>query len=310
MDFENIDFILVKKTQLQNYFQVPLYVFNKEFGFILFKPEKESFDIDKFREEDQPDLYIRNSDEEDAIKELQKTLNKKLINKIYSGEINEIKEAICEIINETFCNNTEQSIRSLPETIDIIYDGYSKVSDLLIKFTDYEYAGYPLVNHSANVMTIAMLYCLKNQFKEKDTKRISLLALLHDLGITQLSKDVVASINRLNDEQFEVYKTHPAIGHDIIKLNENIDASIAVGVLEHHERIDGSGYPRGISNLSFEGKLIGFIDSFDNLTNSEKTHRKRKRPFDAMLLIKDEVLAKGRFDKAIYKDMCLCLGKN
>jgi hypothetical protein len=55
--------------------------------------------------------------------------------------------------------------------------------------------------------------------------------------------------------------------------------------------------------------LIGLIDSFDNLTNSEKTHRKKRNPFDAMMLIKNEVLNDGRFDKGIYKDLCLSLGK-
>ncbi len=310
MNSETNDYILLKRTQIDNYFHTPLYIFNSDSGFVLFKPENRAFNIDKFYEHQEPYLYIKKTDKENAVKELQVSLKRKLINNINSGKLDNVKEAMCEIVNETLCNNFDESIETLPDTIDIIYDGYSKPSDLLKKFSNINYSGYPLANHSVNVMTMTMLYCLNNQISEKETKRISLLALLHDVGLTQLPSDVISTSNRLSDEQFEVYKTHAAIGHDIIKLNENIDSSLACGILEHHERIDGSGYPRGIANLSFEGRLIGLIDSFDSLTNTEKLNRKKKRPFDAMLIIKEEVITKGRFDKTIYKDLCLSLGKH
>jgi HD-GYP domain-containing protein (c-di-GMP phosphodiesterase class II) len=113
----------------------------------------------------------------------------------------------------------------------------------------------------------------------------------------------------LPDRQYHEFQAHPALGHDIVKQNENIDSSIALGILEHHERLDGNGYPRGVANISFEGRLIGLVDSFDNLTNSERTHRKKRNPFDAMKLIKNEVLNDGRFDRGIYKNLCLSLGK-
>lgn len=124
-----------------------------------------------------------------------------------------------------------------------------------------------------------------------------------------IPKEIVSNQGHLPDRQFSEYQKHSAIGHDIIKENENIDPSIAVGILEHHERLDGNGYPRGIANLTFEGRLIGLIDSFDNLTSSEKKHRKKREPFDALDLIKAEVLNEGRFDKTIYMDLCLSLGR-
>lgn len=303
------DYILIKNAQAANYFQTPLYIYNGDVGFVLFKPANEEIDIDKLSEENLKNIFIKKSDRDHAIKEIQEKTKKKLLVNIHSGNIQAAKESICEIISETFHNGIDNSFESLPNTIDILYDGYSKASNLLRTFSDINYAGYPLVNHSANVMTIAMLYCLNNEFSEKETKRISLCALLHDIGVIKLPDDIVSSKHRLNDQQFKLYKTHAAMGHDIVKLTDNIDSTIAVGILEHHERLDGNGYPRGIANLTFEGKLIGLVDSFDSLINSEKTHRKKKRPFDAMLVIKDEVLEKGRFDKAIYKDLCLCLGR-
>ena len=236
-------------------------------------------------------------------------LKKKLIQKIDQDELSEVKLALCEIVSETFSGSIDESIESLPETIDIVYEGYSETAEILKAFSDINYAGYPLVNHSVNVMAHVLSFCIQSRFSEDEIKRISLCALLHDVGVTKLPERIVSYKGRLPDQQYHEYQTHASIGHDIIKQNKNIDSSIAVGIIEHHERLDGSGYPRGIANISFEGRLIGLIDSFDSLTNSEKLHRKKRQPFDAMTVIKDEVLKEGRFDKTIYKDLCLSFGK-
>lgn len=98
-----------------------------------------------------------------------------------------------------------------------------------------------MVNHSANVMALALLYCLDNKYSESETKRISLCALLHDTGISKLPKGLVSYQDRLSDQKFGEYQVHPAIGHGIVKQNENIDSNIALGILEHHERLDGNG---------------------------------------------------------------------
>lgn len=95
----------------------------------------------------------------------------------------------------------------------------------------------------------------------EDTERISLCALLNDAGATKLPKGTVSFKGRLPDRQYREYQTHTSIDHDIVKQDENIDSSSAAGILEHHERLDGSGYPRGIANISLEGRPIGLINS-------------------------------------------------
>jgi HD-GYP domain-containing protein (c-di-GMP phosphodiesterase class II) len=188
-----------------------------------------------------------------------------------------------------------------------MYSEYSSTKNLLKNYIDTIAGGMSLIEHSVDVMVFSLNYCLFCNFSENDTKKISMGALLHDVGLTQIPKDIVSAKQKLNEKEYIIYKTHPAIGHDIIKTIGGVDASIATGVLEHHERLDGKGYPRGIANLSFEGRLIGLIDSFDQLVSSEKAHRKRKKPFEAMQIIQTETLKEVKFDKKIFKDFCLSL---
>lgn len=302
-------YIQVRKTQIFNYIATPLYILNQQSGHVLYKDGNEPIDESRYARDGFPELFIRSHDRDSAVRELQRTLNKSLVEKIKSGAAGEVKEILCEIVRETFSERVEKNMEALPETIDVVYDGYAKAAELLKDFSDITYAGYTLVDHSVNVMTLAMFYCLHNGFSEHETKRISLCALLHDVGLTKLPKSIVSYQGRLPDRHYHEYQTHAAIGHDLVKLNENVDSSIAIGILEHHERLDGKGYPRGIANISFEGRLIGLIDSFDSLTSSEKTHRRRKKPFDAMMVIREETQDLGRFDKEIFYKLCMSLGK-
>jgi HD-GYP domain-containing protein (c-di-GMP phosphodiesterase class II) len=304
------DFVMVKRTQMSSFVKTPLYILNNETGYVLYKPVNKRFDIDKHSEDQHPNLYINTKDRKNATNELQAELKKQLVQKIHQGEIRDVKHALCEIVHEVFSGPIEESIESLPATIDIVYEGFAKTGEVLKDFVDFDFAGYPLASHSVNVMAFSLSYCLHNNLSEGETKRISLCALLHDIGLTKLPQGIVSFRDRLPDSKFREYQTHTSIGHDIVKQHQSIDSSLAIGILEHHECIDGSGYPRGIANVSFEGRVIGLINSFDHLTNSEKNHRRKRTPFDAMMLIKDEVLEKGRFDKSIYKDLCLILGKN
>lgn len=304
-DLTEKTYIAVKKSQVRHYKITPLFKKNKEDVFVLYKADNDEIDFKRFAEERYPQLYIAAEDREAALQELYNQLKSKLRMSINSGELNAIKSSLIEIVQEALEEPADHNLQMLPDTIDIVYDKYSKAANLLKNLTDIQYGGYSLVEHSVNVMVYTLNYCLFCEFGENFTKKLSLAALAHDIGLAKLPEKIVSLDRKLTEKEFEIYKTHPAIGHDIIKQNENFDLSIAISVLEHHEYLNGNGYPRGIANLSFEGQVIGLIDAFDNLVSSAKSHRKSKKPFEAMNLIKTEILKEGRYNKSIFKDLCL-----
>jgi HD-GYP domain-containing protein (c-di-GMP phosphodiesterase class II) len=300
-------YISVPKSQIHFYLETPLYIKNDRGKFVLYKAQNTKIDINRFSKDAHPHLYVPEEIKEIAFKELQSQLKNKLKKRVNSGDLKSIKSALSEIVQEAIQEPLEDNLQTLPETLDIIYQEYSNTTNLLKDIAGLQFGGTTLAEHSANVMLLVLNFCIFKNLPDEDTKKFSLGALLHDIGLTRIPKQITEANRKLNDSEFTTYKTHTTLGNDIIKENKHISSLIAVGVLEHHERLNGTGYPRGISNISFEGRLIGIIDCFDNLTNNEKLHRKKKDPFSAMKIIQDEILKEGLFDKYIFKDLCLSL---
>ncbi|MFH1984661.1 MAG: HD domain-containing phosphohydrolase [Pseudomonadota bacterium] len=300
-------YVPIRKSQIFHYLKTPLYIKNDKGDYILYKSENTKIDSKRFIEDAYPQLYTPEEMSSGAFEELRYQLKNKLVKKIEAGDLRSIKSTLNEIVQESFEEPIEENIQHLPETIELIYNEYSSASKLLKTIVGIQYGGTTLSEHSINVMLLVLNYCVFTNQSEKDTKALSLGALLHDVGLAIIPKKLIESKRKLTDSEFTEYKSHPAIGHDMIKENFNTDDSLSVGALEHHERLDGSGYPRGISNIAFEGRLIGMIDCFDSLTNSKKIYRRKKDPFSALKLIQDEMLHMGKFDKVIFKDLCLSL---
>lgn len=301
------NYLPIRKSQIYHYLKTPLYVKNSSGDFVLYKSEGAKIDLKRFSDDQFPQLFIPSEKEEFALVEVQTQLIKKLKDRVKSGDLLSIKSALCEIVNEVFQKPLGNDVQILPETIDIIYNEYSTISKLLRNVEGVQFGGTTLVEHSVNVMVLVLNFCIFSRLDYDEAKKVSLGALLHDIGLTKVPRTLIESSRKLSESEFEMYKSHPSLGHDIIMENEHIDSSISKGVLEHHERLDGNGYPRGISNISFEGCLIGMFDSFDNLTCTEKEHRKREDPFSALRIIQKEILTDGKFDKTIFRDACLSL---
>ena len=302
-----MEYLPVKKSQIYHYLETPLFKKNEAGDFILYKSEGIEVDPKRLLEDSSPQLYIPAEMREAALNEVQGRLVKKLKDRIKSGDLLSIKSTLSEIVSEVFEKPLSDEMQILPETIDIIYSGYSHTSNLLKNIGGVQFGNTSLVEHATNVTVLVLNFCIYNRIDEDAAKKLSLSALLHDIGLTKVPKIIAESNRKLTDTEFNFYKTHPALGHDIITESKHIDSSVATGVLEHHERLDGNGYPRGITNISFDGCLIGMIDSFDSLTNTEKKHRKKEGSFSALRIIQDEMLKEGKFDKTIFRDLCLSL---
>jgi HD-GYP domain-containing protein (c-di-GMP phosphodiesterase class II) len=106
--------------------------------------------------------------------------------------------------------------------------------------------------------------------------------LLHDVGKIGVPEAVLQKTGKLTDEEFEQIKKHPAIGARILQDVKQV-ADLLPGVLHHHERYDGRGYPARLSgtDIPLMGRIICLADCFDAMTSS-RTYRKAM-PLEAAL---------------------------
>jgi HD-GYP domain-containing protein (c-di-GMP phosphodiesterase class II) len=148
-------------------------------------------------------------------------------------------------------------------------------------------------------MALTIGYCFYNHMTEKETREFGLAALLHDLGKTEIPGEILTANRALTDLEFIQMKKHPAIGFDILKYT-GLDIKIATeGALEHHEKLDGSGYPEGKTNISECGMLLGIIDCYEAITNDDRPYRTAMQPMTALQILQDDV-EKGKYNKKIF----------
>jgi HD-GYP domain-containing protein (c-di-GMP phosphodiesterase class II) len=100
-------------------------------------------------------------------------------------------------------------------------------------------------------------------------ERLCTVGLLLDIGKIKLSKELLKKNGRLTPEEFETVKSHVNLALDILKETSNIHPDVLLGIAQHHERENGSGYPAGLSKneISLFGRMSGIVDSFTALTN-------------------------------------------
>ena len=252
------------------------------------------------------ELYIHQKDRLTAINELQKGFNRQIAKSIKNGNVMEVKSTLCNLVEETLTEPRSGTLKALPETVDTLVSGYSKNPEIIKTFASISFKDYTTVIHSVNVMALTLGFCFHSKISLPETKRLGLSALMHDVGKTEIPNSILKASRKLTNQEFKVMKRHPKVGEFIIKFKSGLDGEIAQGALEHHEKLDGSGYPRGIKHISFAGQLLGIIDCYEALTNEERPYRRAKSPLDTLKLIKQDVEA-GKFDRKIFEKFCYSL---
>ncbi len=127
--------------------------------------------------------------------------------------------------------------------------------------------------HSERVAIISRFIAEKLNLDDKQMHNIYLGGLLHDVGKIGVSELVLCKPGRLTEQEFDQMKEHPQIGANILGGIKQM-AGVLDGVISHHERFDGNGYPRGLAGRSIPlaGRIVMIADAFDAMT-SNRTYR-------------------------------------
>lgn len=147
-------------------------------------------------------------------------------------------------------------------------------------FDNYTYV------HSLDTCIMTSFLGLNAGLNEASLKELGVGAILHDIGKTKVPIKILNKQGKLTDEEFKEIRKHPVYGAQILKKNVSIPDSIINMVEQHHERVDGKGYPYGLSGnrISKQAKIICICDVYDAISN-DRCYRKKFSPNDAYELI-------------------------
>ena len=160
--------------------------------------------------------------------------------------------------------------------------------------------------HSVNVMLHCLGYARQCNYEHDDLRLFGLMGLFHDIGKLRIPDKILKAPRRLTEEEFDLIKTHSNYGYNIL-VRSNLDKRVRLGALQHHERSDGSGYPRKIEgkDISPESKALAIIDVYEALTNW-RPYKDPVDPLEALGIIKEDV-EKGKLDMKTFQEFACSL---
>ncbi|MDQ0063512.1 HD-GYP domain-containing protein [Paenibacillus harenae] len=155
--------------------------------------------------------------------------------------------------------------------------------NLLVNLTSIHSKDAYLFQHSFNVAVLAGIMGIAKGFNRNQLEELGIGALLFDIGMTKVPDSVLGRKGRLTPEEYAFVRNHTTEGFDILRKYHDISIVSAHCALQHHERFNGSGYPRGLkgSEIHMYGQIVGLADTFDALT-SPRPHRKRYTSSEAI----------------------------
>jgi response regulator RpfG family c-di-GMP phosphodiesterase len=128
--------------------------------------------------------------------------------------------------------------------------------------------------HSINVSLLAVKTATAMRLSADQIESLKICSVLHDIGKIAIPDSILLKPGRLTDEEYDIIKTHPSIGEDILSHIKLFSSEKRI-IRHHHERWDGRGYPDGISgeNIPLLSRILAVADTFDAMTN-DRPYRK------------------------------------
>jgi len=195
---------------------------------------------------------------------------------------------------------TKEIICKLVSTNKVDLNEVSQISNFIIRYLDEPSAVIECLNsiekvdeytytHCVNVAIYSMLIARWMNLPSQSIKEVIQSGFLHDIGKTKIANDILNKPGKLTKEEFYEIKKHTIFGYELINQYNNFNENIKKAILMHHERIDGSGYPLGISekDITLNAKIVSVADVFDAMT-SNRVYKKGTTPFKAFRMFWSE----------------------
>lgn len=185
---------------------------------------------------------------------------------VLHNEIEEkVKERVKSILEQHVYRINSQLEEVLSEA-EIVIDSVLENEKIVEKIYDIQERSADLYEHSVNVCALSTLTAIKFGLKREEIYDIAVAALLHDLGLRYLATNYEnVDIQELALTEQEEFRKHTVYGYTVLKSEDWLSDQVKEIVLNHHEHVDGSGYPLNTTNLSIPCQIVSICDLFDEM---------------------------------------------
>jgi putative nucleotidyltransferase with HDIG domain len=156
-----------------------------------------------------------------------------------------------------------ENVKLKPNDLQKIVDGAVQAVSLVVGSRDPYTAG-----HQRRVAEIAKAIADELQLSRWQARGIYIAGLLHDVGKVAVPSEILTKPGKINEDEFNIIKNHCLVGYDILRVVD-FPWPVSVAVLQHHERLNGSGYPEGLfeKDITLEAKILGVADVVEAMSS-------------------------------------------
>ena len=191
--------------------------------------------------------------------------------------------------------------------VEEITDSVARNSGALISLARLKTVDDYTYMHS--VAVCAMMVALSRQLglDDEQTRLAGMAGLMHDLGKAAMPMEILNKPGKLTDAEFSIIKSHPEKGYQMLKTSTDVDPVVLDVCLHHHEKVDGTGYPKGLKDaeISLYAKMGAVCDVYDAIT-SNRPYKQGWDPAESLRRMAE--WAKGHFDMRVFQAFVKSLG--
>ncbi len=229
-------------------------------------------------------------------------------NRVIISVTNALQRRELEVVSRTYRNRLELMVAERTENLNHTLgklqrtlDGIVHVIALAVEKRDPYTAG-----HQERVAHLAFTLAKTMGLPEEQIKGLEMAAHIHDIGKIGVPSDILSKPGQLSDVEFALIKTHPQVGYEILRPIE-FPWPVAEVVYQHHEKMDGSGYPRGLcgNEILLEAKILAVADVVEAMA----FHRPYRAALGIDKALTEIVRGKGRIFEPEVVKACLAIFK-
>ena len=198
-----------------------------------------------------------------------------------------IRERVSTGIQFIYNNTTSEEMVATTESIaDDLMRSIKSNDAIAIDISTLKTSDEYTFKHSVDVATISMIVAKQQELSPEEVREIGVCGLLHDIGKTKIPNAILNKPGKLDDDEFAIMRQHSTYSYNMIKDRPEFSPAVCLGVLQHHEKINGSGYPMGVSaeKICPYAKILSVSDIYDALV-TERPYKKAYSQRDAVEMI-------------------------